>query len=719
MSNLLKQIKENPDTRVALTDQATQEVLNQVSPICAFVKSRYDEARLARRPHELRWLAAYKNFRGVNDGTTTYISTEISKAFIKITKTKTLAAYGQLIEVLFSHGKVPVEIQSSEEPLGAPEYAHIDPNDPVGEGDAAADENMPEEPILGYHGDGKDLPPGATYSGTVIDWIKGKFGELVKLKKGAGNAPDRIVFQPAKEAAEKMNKRVHDQFQDMKAVPMFRKAIMELCMLGSGVIKGPFNKTVQYPDWDEQGVFKPITDVSPMLRAVPIWNIYLDPVASTQEDLEYIIQRHKLSQTQVVDLKNLDTFREDAIDALLADNYNYMDEDFELVLNENQNQVSTSRYEVLEFWGRLSKKDIDNSGIDLGFEIPEDMDLIDVNAWISGSHILRLVINPLTPTRLPYYICPYEYSPYSPWGVGVPENMDDTQALMNGFMRLAVDNAVLSGSIMLEVDESVLAPGQDYKVETGKVFRKSGGVPNQRGVQSITIQNTSQQNMQMFDAARRLADESTGIPSFSHGLTGVQGVGRTAGGISMLMNAASQTSKTVVKNCDDYWFEPIGQWMYYWNMQHKFDPKLRGDLSAIAKGTDSLIQKEIMAQRLTQFAQVAFPNPALAPWINSKGWLKKFAKSLEFDVEEIMNSPDEAKIQAMIMQAAGGVNGGGTPAAPGQQGPALPGQEGFTGNNLGGVPPQGTANGTAGPTPLPTTPGASAQQAGAGQSPGG
>ena len=34
--------------------------------------------------------------------------------------------------------------------------------------------------------------------------------------------------------------------------------------------------------------------------------------------------------------------------------------------------------------------------------------------------------------------------------------MTDTQQLMNGFMRMAVDNAVLSGNLIFEIDEAIL-----------------------------------------------------------------------------------------------------------------------------------------------------------------------------------------------------------------------------------------------------------------------
>ena len=100
-------------------------------------------------------------------------------------------------------------------------------------------------------------------------------------------------------------------------------------------------------------------------------------------------------------------------------------------------------------------------------DIPKDMkdaDQVSVNVWICNGQVLRLVLNPFTPSYLPYYAVPYEVNPYSFFGVGIAENMDDTQTLMNGFMRMAVDNAALSGNLIIEVDETNLVPGQDLSV---------------------------------------------------------------------------------------------------------------------------------------------------------------------------------------------------------------------------------------------------------------
>ena len=277
--------------------------------------------------------------------------------------------------------------------------------------------------------------------------------------------------------------------------------------------------------------------------------------------------------------------------------------------------------------------------------------------------------------------------------------MDDTQTLMNGFMRMAVDNAVLSGNLLIEVDETNLVPGQDLSVYPGKVFRRQGGAPGQ-AIFGTKFPNVSNENMQLFDKARQLADESTGMPSFAHGQTGVSGVGRTASGISMLMNAASGSIKTVIKNVDDYLLKPLGEGLFRFNMQFNFNPEIKGDLEVIARGTESLMANEIRSQRLMSFLQVA-SNPSLAPFAKFDYIIREIAKAMDLDPAKVTNDMREAIIQAELLKdfrgqqpqeqapppPAGanpldptGAGGGtiGTGQAP------IPGEQGFSGDNQGG-----------------------------------
>jgi hypothetical protein len=205
--------------------------------------------------------------------------------------------------------------------------------------------------------------------------------------------------------------------------------------------------------------------------------------------------------------------------------------------------------------------------------------------------------------------------------------------------------------------------------------------------------------MMLFDKARQLADESTGLPSFSHGQTGVSGVGRTASGISMLMNAASGSVKTVIKNVDDYLLRPLGEGFFRFNMQFDFDPAIKGDLEVKARGTESLMANEVRSQRLMQFLGIA-SNPALAPFAKFQYVIREIAKSLDLDPDKVTNNMSEAALQAELMKQfqaptpeqqmpmAGvnamdptGAGGGniGTGQAP------VPGEQGFSGNGQGNI----------------------------------
>jgi hypothetical protein len=379
---------------------------------------------------------------------------------------------------------------------------------------------------------------------------------------------------------------------------------------------------------------------------VSIWNFYPDSDAYNMDEAEHVVYRHRMSRSDMRALKDRPLFRDEAIERAILAGSNYAKEYWEDVIDDSNYTMEVNRWEVLEYWGVIDAELAEEAGLKLPKEL-KNVDQVQVNAWVCGNNLLRLVLNPFKPTRIPFYAVPFELNPYSFFGIGVAENMEDTQQLMNGFMRMAVDNAVLSGNLIFEVDETNLVPGQDLSVYPGKVFRRQGGAPGQ-ALFSTKFQNVAQENMMLFDKSRQLADEATGIPSFSHGQTGVTGVGRTASGMSMLMGAAAQNIKTVVKNVDDYLLSPLGKAMFAFNMQFDFDPEANGDLAITARGTESLMRNEIRSQKLMQVMQLG-TNPAMAPMIKFDYILREIAASLDLDEDKIVNDPREAAIQAALM----------------------------------------------------------------------
>lgn len=678
-------IQELSSESVALDDvtEVGDEKL-YVSRLVSLVEERFSKAETSRRPYEEQWLRNYKNYRGVYDDAVKFTEAEKSRVFIKVTKTKVLAAYGQITDVLFSAGRFPLSVDPTILPEGISGDVHYDPADADKEGEEASP--------YGFAGDGKDLPAGATETSLKLGELEAKL-EGKDVKEGVGTSPTSVNYNPAMIAAKRMEKKIHDQLEESEATKQLRSAVFEMPLFGTGIMKGPMAVDKEYPDWDEDGTYKPTTKTVPTVSYVSVWDWYPDPDAATVSDCQYSVQRHKMNRSQLRELKRRPFFRKDVIEDVVTQGESYTKKYWEDDLKDYQLDTGVDRFEVLEYWGVMDMTTIEEHDI----EVPEELasaDELQVNIWTCNGRAIRSVLNPFKPVRLPYYAVPYEHNPYSIFGIGLAENMDDTQTLMNGFMRMAVDNAVLSGNLIFEVDETNLVPGQDMQLYPGKVFRRQGGAPGQ-ALFGTKYPNVSGENLQLFDKARQLADESTGLPSFSHGQTGVTGVGRTSSGISMLMNAAAGGVKTVIKNVDDYLLGPMGKSFFHFNMQFNFDKSIRGDLEVKARGTESLMANEIRSQRLMQFLQVG-ANPSLAPWMKSQYIIREIAKSMELDPDKVTNNIEEAQEQAMIMQkqqaeaqaAAPPQGGAPNPSDPTGAGNAnigvgmapVPGEEGFSGN---------------------------------------
>jgi len=698
-----------------LLAQRNENVQEDINLLVSMIDKKFTACKDSRQDDESRWLQSYHNYRGKYYKNIHFTEHEKSRVFVKVTKTKVLAAYGQIIDVLFGMGKFPLTIQETKVPEGIAEYAHMNPLK-----EQMGDENMQptpsvegnleyipgEQPMsptsnLGFPGDGKPLPKGATFSSLNESFLSSLEPEYEKaeLEEGPAKLPEFSQIKPAQIASRRLEKLIHDQLDESDGSVELRNSIFESCLLGTGILKGPFtyNKTLHKYGSTGNGAareYHPEFVKVPRVEFVSIWDMYPDPNARSMDECEFVIQRHRLNRHQFLDLINRPYFSKEQIEACLEMGPNYNKQYWETDINlesTSASDIENNRYEVLEYWGTVDAMTAREQGLAIDPDI-EDSTQVQVNVWTSRGKIIRLVENPFQPFRLPYQAFSYEKNPYNFFGIGVPENMDDAQAIMNGHARMAIDNLALAGNLVFDIDESALVNNQNMEVFPGKIFKRQAGVPGQ-AIYGIKFPNTAVENMQMFDKFRQLADESTGIPSYSHGQTGVQSMTRTASGMSMLMGAASLNIKTVIKNIDDQLIKPLGESMFQWNMQfYEGDLPIVGDLEIKATGSSSLMRKEVRSQRLTMFLQT-IQNPAIAPFVRISEVIKELAYSLDLDPEEIINSKDEAEIYAKIIgfQNANKTNGSQAPV-PGQLGPM---------GGDGGVPQEGAGTNVSGNGEIP------------------
>ena len=676
--------------------------------LVSLINDRFTVAQTSRDQDERRWLTAYHNYRGLYGKQIRFRESEKSRVFVKVTKTKVLAAFGQLVDVVFGGNKFPIGVSETSVPEGIEEHANFNPSletsPPRPQEEPTEDENPFD---VGYEGDDRVLKAGATYGSGKFKVVQPE--QELDMEEGLSPLPEALEVHPAQEAARKMEKLIHDQIEESNGSSELRSALFECSLFGTGIVKGPFNfnKTLNRWEEDEDGTrtFTPVNVRVPRIEFVSIWDFFPDPNATSMDEAEYIFHRHKFNRTQLRSLGKMPYFNRDAIRECLTMGPNYVEHDYEHELRDDvvASEHTSGQFEVLEYWGVMDAEYAREVGMELSEDV-DDLDEVQINAWVCNGKLLRSVVNPFTPFRVPYQSFPYERNPYSFFGIGVAENMDDSQQIMNGHARMAIDNLALSGSLVFDVDETALIGGQSMEIYPGKVFKRQAGVPG-TAINGLKFPNTSTENMMMFDKFRQLADEQTGIPSYSHGQTGVQSMTRTASGMSMLLGAASLNIKTVIKNLDDFLLKPLGEAYFQWNMQ--FLEKVlgvTGDLEIKATGTNSLMQKEVRSQRLTMFLQTV-QNPAVAPFVKMNKLISELAYSLDLDPDELLNDPEEAAIMAQIIGMQNGQRTGEEAIAPNQQlggmggpqaapqAPAELGATGTGGGNIGtGVVPQSGEN---------------------------
>ena len=375
--------------------EATEVDPEDIPGIVGYIKSKFVESETGRFTDERRWLQAYKNYKGTDD--TPYRSSEKSKVFVRITKVKVLAAFGQISDILFANNKFPITVSHTPVPEGIAEFAHL---------------NSPEETAL--MDQLKDVP--LAELDNFLGGLQENMGASDNLAPGPSIVPNGPQISPAAITARNMEKTIHDQLIDSNAVNVLRHSIFESALLGTGIIKGPFNFNKTIHNWsmdDGEKVYEPYEKTVPRIEAVSCWNFYPDPAATSISDAEYVIQRHRYNREQVRELASRPFFIPEAIDAALKEKPYYDEKYFESAIyaEDNDPLYTESRYEILEYWGTLDAY----LAKDIGLELPDNIDNLDsvqINAWILNNKVIRCVLNPFIPARLPYHAFPYELNPY-------------------------------------------------------------------------------------------------------------------------------------------------------------------------------------------------------------------------------------------------------------------------------------------------------------------
>jgi len=254
----------------------------------------------------------------------------------------------------------------------------------------------------------------------------------------------------------------------------------------------------------------------------------------------------------------------------------------------------------------MSSRDL----IDFGIEIDEDQVGLEVavNIWMIGDIVIKAMLSPIEGVVFPYHFYYYDKDDTSIWGEGIPTVMRHPQKLFNAGVRAMLDNAAIAAGPIIEANVDLLDMDEDPRdVYPFRVYLREGqGMEaTAEAIRVHYMQPYTNEYMALIQFFMSAADEVTAIPRYLYGETNkIGGAGRTATGLSMLMGAANIALKDQIKNFDDGITVPFIKAMYFWNMDFSLKEYIKGDFNVVAKGSTSLIAREVQAESLSQFLNI-------------------------------------------------------------------------------------------------------------------
>lgn len=663
----MDQLEEVMDDRPAPFEEEGDDSVAMAS-LGARLQTMFKEFEDARDTIEDEWLRDLRQYNAQYErDVLERLDPNRSRVYIGLTRTKVMSAYSRIVDLLFQRGE---------------RWFSFTPT-PVAEIDPVKEAKIKQTALMEIMQVAGEAYP---------DLIAARRNELRK-------AIQKEINEDAAMAAAEMEIEVEDQMVEANVEQMLKETLMELVIFGSGCIKAGGTRVDRRKRYlkSEDGMHALMYEEVPKpdFESVSIFDCYPEPYSTSMEDCSAFFRRHRLSRKHFRELGDLPGFDTDSVDRIIRDNRKgtYYEKDHERERREmaglNTVYGSEHRYEVLEFWGSLSGAELLEVGVGMSIddfeELTED-ELADMNdpvivleedaeyaanVWIANGEVLMARISPIPDGKIPYHIAPYEKVPHQFWGIGVPRMMRDSQSTMNAAIRIFLDNQAISSGPMVEVNTDLLAAGEDPQdLHPWRIFLREGGDPGAPMVRFYQANTNNSGLGNIIELFRRFADETTSLPSYTHGQQ-TDSMNKTATGVSMLMNNANIALKSTIKNIDDYMLEPMMQSLYAWNMEWNDKEYVKGDFRVIARGSTALVQKEIQSQRLLQFMQIAGQAGPVASILNWREIIQDIARSMDIDPERALISQEE--INAAMALAQGGAGG---PVPPG----AVPGP-------MGGPPP--------------------------------
>lgn len=520
--------------------------------------------------------------------------------------------------------------------------------------------------------------------------------QVVEAMQSARAQVLEMVREFARRAAELMESKMEDQLEEGGFLKALSDFIDDIVTFPTAIMKGPIIRRRPKLQWvpSQDGQFTAqVSDtlVTEFERVSP-FNIYPSPGSSGVDD-GFLIERLRYLPDQLDAMIGVDGYDAASIRLVLAEYgqgglREWLINDVAVADAEGKSTTGVSmnpdnRIDALQYWGTVMGKTLIDFGLDEKVQI-DPVKPYHCEIQLIGHYVIKAVLNYDPLHRKPYSTASYEEVPGSFWGNSVTDLVLACQTVVNATARAAVNNMGMASGPQVAVNVDLLPEGEDVTTITPWRIWQTKNDPTGQNRSPITFfqpESNVQELLMVMQAFSGLADEYSGIPKYLSGDARGGGAGRTASGLSMLMDNAGKALKQVVANIDQGVLTTLLERLYYHNMRYSDDPSLKGDVGIVARGASSLLARDAAAVRRNEFLQTT-ANPIDMQIVGVEGraaLLREAAKNLDVDPDKVVPPMDvlRQRLAATAMLAApqgqqGPSASGGTPAVPG--GPSPSGQ---------------------------------------------
>ncbi|CAB5220420.1 hypothetical protein UFOVP236_52 [uncultured Caudovirales phage] len=636
--------------------------------LAAYVHQCWERAKFSKTEITERLLKCERQRRGVYDPDKAMdiAKTGGSDIYMRLTDIKCRAAASWIKDVMTVSGERPFDLSPAKEPQLPPEikFSIID---------------MVKQEAMAYVQSGAAIHPEAfrTRMEQVHDEVMTKMRE------------------EAKDNAKRMKDKIDDQLSRGGFDNAFRDFIDDYVTYPTAIMKGPVVRRRKRMEWGPNFTPIVVTDLIREFTRVSPFDIFPSPNSSGPND-GWLIERHRLSRGELQSMRGVPGYNDENIDQVLnrfgetgLRNWLMGDQERDNLEGKPHSRLyNDAVIEAIEFHGSVSGDKLINWGMKTK-DIKADKEY-EVNCWQIGPYVIKAILNPDPLGKRPYDIAQWNEIPGAFWGSAMPEQMRDVQTMCNASARALANNMGIASGPQAEVTVDRLPDGEDvtsvypWKIWQVTSDRTGGGQP---AVRFFQPEMNAQVLMGVYAQFAKQADEVTGIPNYVYGSGSTGGAGRTASGLSMLMDNAAKGIKQAIASIDHVVSGVVNR-MYIHNMMYDPDIYIKGDFNVVAKGALGLVAKEQVQMRRNEFLQ-ATANPIDMQIVGMEGrayLLREVAGSLQMDTDKIIKEPERIKFEAEQMQQMQMEQMQQAQAAQGQQ-PQLPAP---TSVNEAGDPAGGT-----------------------------